>query len=55
MTNSQFDSCQWQFDGAAKRTLHFLRALHGGGWAPMVEQMVREIINQAPGGAGTTH
>lgn len=37
ITGCHFDDCAWSFGGSAALTLGFLSAMHGGGFADLVE------------------
>lgn len=37
ITGCHFDDCNWSFAGSAALTLGFLSAMHGGGFAPLIE------------------
>jgi hypothetical protein len=38
ITGCHFDDCSWSFGGSAALTLGFLSAMHGGGFADLVER-----------------
>lgn len=38
ITGCHFDDCTWSFGGSAALTLGFLSAMHGGGFAELVER-----------------
>jgi len=37
ISGCHFDDCTWSFGGSAALTLGFLSAMHGGGFAPLIE------------------
>jgi hypothetical protein len=55
ITGCQFDNCSWQFDGAAERTLLFMRQLYhgmGSGGAQLVEATLEALRQPIPRDSG---
>lgn len=46
--NCKFDSCEWRFDGAAQRTLGFMKVVWGVGGKAPIQALIKEIT----GGGG---
>jgi len=44
LEKNRFDQCQWRFDGAAARTIQFMRGLYHGGGKELIEQTFKEIM-----------
>lgn len=41
--DSTFDSCQFIFDGSARRTLHFIGMLNVTGAKPIIQEMLKSV------------
>ena len=43
LEGSTFNDCKWEFDGPARNTIEFMRAMHEGGARDLIEGTIEKI------------